>query len=93
MFRIYVGNLSFDTTDQTLTDLFAQHGTVSSVSVITDRFTGRSRGFGFVEMADETEGKAAMSALDGQDFEGRTLKVNEAHARETQGGGGGGDRR
>ena len=93
MFRIYVGNLSFETTEQTLTDLFAQHGTVSSVSVITDRFTGRSRGFGFVEMADETEGKAAMSALDGQDFEGRTLKVNEAHARETQGGGGGGDRR
>ena len=92
MFRIYVGNLSFDTTDQTLTELFAQHGTVSSVSVITDRFTGRSRGFGFVEMADETEGKAAMGALDGQDFEGRTLKVNEAHARETQGGGGG-DRR
>ncbi len=87
MFRIYVGNLSFDTTEQTLTELFAQHGTVSSVSVITDRFTGRSRGFGFVEMADETEGKAAMEALDGQDFEGRTLKVNEAHAREPQGGG------
>ncbi len=94
MFRIYVGNLSFDTTEQGLTDLFAQHGTVSSAAVITDRFTGRSRGFGFIEMADEGEGKAAMSALDGQDFEGRALKVNEAHAREPQrdGGGGGGAR-
>ena len=74
MFRIYVGNLSFQTTEQGLSDLFGEHGTVSSVSIITDRFTGRSRGFAFVEMADEAEGKAAMGALDGQDFDGRTLR-------------------
>ncbi|MEE9131813.1 MAG: RNA-binding protein [Phycisphaerales bacterium] len=94
MFRIYVGNLSFQTTEQGLSDLFGEHGTVSSVSIITDRFTGRSRGFAFVEMADETEGKAAMSALDGQDLDGRTLRVNEAHEREPHrsGGGGGGGR-
>ena len=67
MFRIYVGNLSFDTTDQTLTELFAQHGTISSVAVITDRFTGRSRGFGFVEMASDDEAQSAISALNGTD--------------------------
>ena len=91
MFRIYVGNLSFQTTEQGLTDLFGEHGTVSSVAIITDRFTGRSRGFAFVEMADEAEGKAAMGALDGHDFDGRTLRVNEDHEREpTHSGGGGG---
>ena len=91
MFRIYVGNLSFQTTEQGLSDLFGEHGSVSSVAIITDRFTGRSRGFAFVEMADEAEGKAAMGALDGQDFDGRTLRVNEAHEREPNRSGGGGD--
>ncbi|MHC4993381.1 MAG: RNA recognition motif domain-containing protein [Planctomycetota bacterium] len=81
MQRIYVGNLSFQTTEQGLNDLFAEHGTVNSVSIITDRITGRSRGFGFVEMADGAEAKAAMDALNGQEFDGRPLKVAEAKER------------
>lgn len=81
MFRIYVGNLSFETTDDSLGQLFSQHGAVNSASVITDRMTGRSRGFGFVEMNDATEGKAAMEALDGKEFEGRSLKVSQARER------------
>ena len=89
MFRLYVGNLSFQTTEDSLNELFAQHGKVDSVSIITDRMTGRSRGFGFVEMSDEGEGKSAMEALNGHEVDGRSLKVNEARERaERQGGGG-----
>ncbi len=89
MFRIYVGNLSFDTTEQGLQDAFAQHGTVESVSILTDRMTGRSRGFGFIEMPDDSEAKAARDAINGTEIDGRSLKVNEARAREDRGGGGG----
>ena len=81
MFRIYVGNLSFQTTDESLSNLFGEHGSVNSVAVITDRITGRSRGFGFVEMNDAGEGKAAMDALDGKEVDGRSLKVSEARER------------
>ena len=90
MFRIYVGNLSFQTDEQGLNDLFAQHGAVNSVAIITDRETGRSRGFGFVEMADEGEGRAAIEAINGMEIAGRTLTVNEAKPRAPRGGGGGG---
>ena len=83
MFRIYVGNLSFNTAEQELSELFSQHGQVANVAIITDRDTGRSRGFGFVEMADDTEGRAAIEALDG-----RSLTVNEARPRADRGGGG-----
>ncbi len=79
--KLYVGNLNFQTQEQELRDLFAQHGEVLSSNVITDRDTGRSRGFGFVEMASEDEARAAERALDGQDFDGRQLKVNEAKPR------------
>ena len=89
MFRLYVGNLSFQTTEQALNDLFAEHGQVNSVAIITDRITGRSRGFGFVEMPDDTEAKAAMGAVDGTEVDGRSLKVNEARAREERSSGGG----
>ncbi len=88
MFRLYVGNLSFQTTEQALNDLFAEHGQVNSVAIITDRITGRSRGFGFVEMPDDTEAKAEMGAVDCTEVDGRTLKVNEARAREERTGGG-----
>ena len=81
MFRIYIGNLSFQTTDESLSNLFSEHGSVNSVAVITDRITGRSRGFGFVEMNDAGEGKAAMDALDGKEVDGRSLKVSEARER------------
>ena len=76
--KLYVGNLNFQTQEHELRDLFAQHGEVLSANVITDRETGRSRGFGFVEMATEDAAKAAESALDGQEFDGRQLKVNPA---------------
>ncbi len=87
--KIYVGNLSFKTTEEELRALFEQYGTVHSVNVITDRETGRPRGFGFVEMDGADE---AIAALDQQDFGGRNLKVNEARPRESRprGGGGGG---
>lgn len=81
MFRIYVGNLSFETTDESLIDLFSEHGSVNSATVISDRITGRSRGFGFVEMNDADEAKAAMGALDGKEVDGRSLKVSEARER------------
>jgi RNA recognition motif-containing protein len=90
MFRIYVGNLNFRTDEQELSDLFAEHGQVDNVAIITDRETGRSRGFGFVEMGDENEGRAAIEALNGQDFGGRPLTVNEARPRAERAGGGGG---
>ncbi|CAN5186522.1 hypothetical protein BH20VER2_BH20VER2_01430 [soil metagenome] len=80
--KLYVGNLSFDTTENDLQDLFEQHGKVTEVALINDRATGRSRGFGFVTMADATEGTAAMNAFNGKEVQGRTLTVNEARARE-----------
>jgi RNA recognition motif-containing protein len=85
MMRIYVGNLSFNTTEQELNDLFAEHGTVETVSIITDRMTGRSRGFGFVSMPADTEARAAMTALEGFDLGGRKLRVNEARERTDAG--------
>ncbi len=90
MFKIYVGNLSFDAAEAELKELFGQYGEVSDVAIITDRDTGRSRGFGFVEMNDDTEGQAAIDAIDGSDVGGRTLKVNKAKQRERDGRGGGG---
>ena len=85
--KIYVGNLTFDATDSELRDLFSPHGDVQSVQVVTDRDTGRSRGFAFVEMGDGAD--AAIAALNGQDFKGRNLTVNEARPRESGGGRGG----
>jgi RNA recognition motif-containing protein len=90
MLNIYVGNLSFKATEADLEDLFAAHGKVSKAHVVTDRETGRSRGFGFVEMEDDAEGRAAIEALNGKEIEGRPLTVNEARPREDRGGSGGG---
>jgi cold-inducible RNA-binding protein len=90
--RLYVGNLPFKTTDEDLSSLFAPFGTVDRASVVTDRDTGRSRGFGFVEMGTAEQAQAAISALDGKPFEGRNLQVNVARPREDRprrGGGGG----
>jgi RNA recognition motif-containing protein len=88
--NIYVGNLTWDATADDLLGLFQQYGTVSRAQVITDRETGRSRGFGFVEMENDTEATAAIDALNNQPFRGRPLTVNEARPRESGGGGGGG---
>jgi RNA recognition motif-containing protein len=88
--KLYVGNLSFSTNDDHLRDLFASLGEVVSATVVTDRETGRARGFGFVEMASETDAQKAVEALDGRDFMGRTIRVNPAQPRERSGGGGGG---
>jgi RNA recognition motif-containing protein len=88
--KLYVGNLSFQTSSEDLQDLFAQAGTVESASVVEDRETGRSRGFGFVEMASDEEGKAAIEKFNGQEVNGRSLNVNEARPREDRGGRGGG---
>ena len=88
--KLYVGNLSFDSTEADLKDLFGQHGSVESVAVITDRETGRARGFGFVEMSEASAAQDAIRALDGTDFGGRSIKVNEAQDRRGGGGGGGG---
>src|ERR687894_1768719 len=88
--KLYVGNLSFQTSSEDLRDLFAQAGTVESASVVEDRDTGRSRGFGFVEMATKEEGEAAIAQFNGKEFGGRNLTVNEARPREDRGGGGGG---
>jgi RNA recognition motif-containing protein len=85
--KLYVGNLGFDVTQKDLEDLFAQAGACDSVAVITDRETGRSRGFGFVEMSSTGEAQRAIQQFDGQDFKGRPLKVNEAKEREGGGGG------
>jgi RNA recognition motif-containing protein len=86
--RIYVGNLSFDTAEAQLEGLFAGFGAVESVRLIRDQATGRSRGFAFVEMANDNEGRTACEALDQKDFEGRRLTVNEAKPQERKGGGG-----
>jgi hypothetical protein len=88
--RIYVGNLSFHTTKEGLDAAFSAHGQVENVAIILDRETGRSRGFAFVEMANDGEAEAAISALHGADLDGRTLTVNEARPREDRPGGGGG---
>lgn len=89
MKNIYVGNLPFHTTDDDLRQLFEQHGNVQRASVVTDRDTGRSRGFGFVEMSEDADGDKAIAALDGTDLDGRALRVNEARPRGGGGGGGG----
>jgi len=88
--NLFVGNLSFETTENDLREAFEAHGQVTSAAVITDRDTGRSRGFGFVEMPSEGEARAAISALNEKDLNGRALNVNEARPRSTSGGGGGG---
>jgi RNA recognition motif-containing protein len=90
--NIYVGNLSFQTQEFDLRDHFSQHGEVVSANIISDRDTGRSRGFGFVEMASAEAAQAAIQALDGQELDGRQLKVNEAKPRTDSRGGGGGGR-
>jgi RNA recognition motif-containing protein len=84
--KIYVGNLAFETTENDLNEAFAQHGEVQDVAVISDRDTGRSRGFGFVEMRNEQAARAAIGALDGAELGGRTIKVNEARPRNDRGG-------
>lgn len=94
--KLYVGNLTYEVTDSDLQTLFAPHGTVQSAQVIMDRDTGRSKGFGFVEMDTSDQAQAAITALNGQDSNGRTLTVNEARPREDRGGArssGGGNRR
>ena len=95
--KLYVGNLSYDVDSSTLESLFAAHGTVQSAEIISDRETGRSKGFGFVEMGSEEEAQAAIAALNGQENNGRALTVNEAKPKENRtggfgGGGGGGGR-
>ena len=88
--KLYVGNLSYDVDSSALEALFTPHGTVESAQVITDRDTGCSKGFGFVEMASDGEAQAAIAALNGQDHGGRALTVNEAKPKENRSGGGGG---
>ncbi|HEX7176526.1 MAG TPA: RNA-binding protein [Pyrinomonadaceae bacterium] len=88
--KLYVGNLSFQTSSEDLQQLFGQAGTVESASVVEDRETGRSRGFGFVEMATAEEGQAAITQFNGKEVNGRALTVNEARPREDRGGRGGG---
>ena len=88
--KLYVGNLSFDTSASDLEKMFGESGTVQSTNIIEDRETGRSRGFGFVEMTTAEEAQAAIASFDGKEIDGRNLKVNEAKARESGGGGGGG---
>ena len=88
--KLYVGNLSFNTSSELLDTIFGETGTVQSASIVEDRETGRSRGFGFVEMSTKEEAQAAITALDGKECDGRNLKVNEAKPRENRSGGGGG---
>jgi RNA recognition motif-containing protein len=88
--KLYVGNLPYSATEQSLRDAFAASGTVDSVSLITDRDTGQSKGFGFVEMATDAEAQAATQAMNGAMLDGRQIKVNEAKPRESRSGGGGG---
>jgi RNA recognition motif-containing protein len=86
--NVYVGNMSFDTTEATLRQAFEAYGEVTSVNIITDRYSGRPRGFAFVEMATDEAASAAIAALNGQDLDGRTLKIDEAKPRRSSGGGG-----
>jgi RNA recognition motif-containing protein len=88
--KLYVGNLTYGVTDGTLATMFEAHGTVQSAQVIMDRDTGRSKGFGFVEMGSDQEAQAAIAALNGKEVDGRSLTVNEAKPREDRGGRGGG---
>ena len=88
--RLYVGNLAFQVTDADLNELFSQAGTCDSATVITDKFSGQSRGFGFVEMSSEGEAQRAVQQFDGHELKGRAIKVNEAREREERGGGFGG---
>src|ERR1044071_949095 len=92
MKNIFVGNLSFDATEGAVRSLFEAYGTVDRVNVVTDRETGRARGFGFVEMSSNAEADAAISALNGRELDGRALNVYEARPKEDRGGGGGGYR-
>ncbi|MCH8053981.1 MAG: RNA-binding protein [Planctomycetes bacterium] len=87
--KLYVGNLSYDVSSSDLEQMFSAHGTIESAQVIEDRSTGRSKGFGFVEMSSDSEAQAAIDALNGQDHGGRALTVNEARPREPRSGGGG----
>lgn len=87
--RIYVGNMSFSTSEQALRAEFEKHGTVDEVTIVTDRETGRPRGFAFVNMPNATEGQAALDAINGTELDGRTLNVSEARPRKEGGGGGG----
>ena len=93
MKNIYVGNLSYDTTESTLRSLFEAYGSVERASVVTDRDTGRAKGFGFVEMSVDSEGDQAIAALNGKDIDGRALNVNEARPKEDRGSGFGGQGR
>ncbi len=88
--KLYVGGLPYSVTEDKLQEIFSAHGTVESARVITDRFTGRSRGFGFVEMSSDEEAQTAIDSLNGSDLDGRSLTVNEARPQENRGGGGGG---
>jgi RNA recognition motif-containing protein len=88
--KLYVGNLPYSATEQSLRDAFSASGTVDSVALITDRDTGQSKGFGFVEMGTDQEAQAATQAMNGATLDGRQIKVNEAKPRESRGGGGGG---
>ena len=88
--KLYVGNLSYGVSDSTLQEMFSAHGNVESAQVIMDRDTGRSKGFGFVEMGSDQEAQAAIAAMNGKEMEGRTLTVNEARPKESGGGGRGG---
>jgi RNA recognition motif-containing protein len=90
--KLYVGNLPYSATEQSLREAFAASGTVDSVSLITDRDSGQSKGFGFIEMATDAEAQAATQAMNGQTLDGRQIKVNEAKPKGSGGGGGGGGR-
>lgn len=92
MKNIFVGNLSFGATEDTVRSLFEQYGTVERVSIVTDRDTGRAKGFGFVEMTGDAEAERAISSLNGQELDGRNLTINEARPKEDRGGGFGGGR-
>ena len=91
--KLYVGNLSYDTTDATLSELFGEFGEIASVNIITDRYSGRPKGFAFVEMAEQTAALEAINKLDGREVDGRSIKVAEARPREDSRGGGGSRRR
>lgn len=91
--RLYVGNLSFHSTEQTLRDAFGAFGSIVDVHLVADRVTGQSRGFGFVTMGSRDEAESAMQSMNGADLDGRALKVNEAEERSSGGGGGGGGAR
>ncbi len=88
--RLYIGNMSYDMTEDDVRDLLATHGEVASVDLITDRDTGRPKGFGFADMPNDAEAQAAINALNETEIQGRTIKVNQARPREERGGGGGG---